>query len=190
MATIADRKPISSEAWPPFMISPSTSMPSLSVPSGWPAPGGEFERLRLAVSRLAWYTSGPTKLNRIKKTSAATPMTASRLLANSLAASRQPLWMAPTSPPSGARVMFSGVRDWGLGPVRGVSFRRLGQPDPRIRDGQRDVRDQVAQDGQDGADQRVRQEHRVVLVLQAVVEQQPEAVVVEDHLGDEVAGQQ
>jgi hypothetical protein len=48
-------------------------------------------------------------------------MTASRLLANSLSASRQPLWMAPTSPPSGARVMSSGVRDEGLGPVSAAS---------------------------------------------------------------------
>jgi hypothetical protein len=121
MATIAERKPISSEAWPPFMISPSTSMPSSSVPRGWPAPGGEFARPRLAVSRLAWYTSGPTKENSTKKTRVATPMTASRLLANSRVASRQPLWTAPTSPPSGARVMSSGGRDWGLGPVSTVS---------------------------------------------------------------------
>jgi hypothetical protein len=44
------------------------------------------------------------------------------LLANSLAASRQPLWTGPMSPPSGARLMSSGGRDWGLGPVSAVSF--------------------------------------------------------------------
>ncbi len=48
-------------------------------------------------------------------------MTASRLVANSLTASRQPLWMGPISPPSGARVMSSGGSDAGPVPVRAAS---------------------------------------------------------------------
>ena len=42
MAIRAAKKPTSSEAWPPFMSSPRTSKPSLSVPSGCPVPGDRF----------------------------------------------------------------------------------------------------------------------------------------------------
>jgi adenosylcobinamide-GDP ribazoletransferase len=63
----------------------------------------------------------------------------------------------------------------------------LAQPDPRIGDRQRDVGDQVAYHRQHRADQRVGDEHRIVLVAEAAVEQQAEPVVVEHELGDEVA---
>src|ERR1700677_3753664 len=117
-------------------------------------------------------------------------MTASRLLANSRRASRQPLRTGPISPPSGARVMSSGGSDEGLALATISSWGRSGsgQPDSRIGDGQRDVGHEVAQYGQHRADQRVGQQYRVVLVLQGGVEQQAQAVVVEDDLGDEVAG--
>ncbi len=39
------------------------------------------------------------------------PMTASLLRENSRKASRQPLWTAPISPPSGARSMSSGLSE-------------------------------------------------------------------------------
>ncbi len=38
-------------------------------------------------------------------------MSASRLRENSRSASRQPVWMGPISPPSGARLMSSGGSD-------------------------------------------------------------------------------
>ena len=54
----ADRKPISSAAWPPTISSSSSSKPRLSVPSGCPGPGGRLVEPRLD-DRLPWYTSGP-----------------------------------------------------------------------------------------------------------------------------------
>src|SRR4051794_9634297 len=119
--------------------------------------------------------SGPTKLKSTKKTSMAKPMTASRLLVNSRRASRQPLWTAPTSPPSGARCTSSGGSDpraGGLLTATVASFLwhgRSGQPDARVGDGERDVRDKVADDDEDGARQGVGEHDRVVDLQQAGV---------------------
>src|SRR6266567_7376346 len=135
--------------------------------------------------------SGPTKLKSTKKMSMAKPMTASRLLANSRRASRHPLWTAPTSPPSGARCTSSGGRDRSIAMVASFLWPgRSGQADARVGDGERDVRDQVADDDEDGARQGVGEHDRVVDLLQAGEEQQPQALEVEKRLGDQVAGQQ
>src|SRR6266702_4023336 len=140
--------------------------------------------------------SGPTKLNSTKKMRMAKPITASRLFMNSRRASRHPLWTAPTSPPSGARCTSSGGSDPGadgLLTATVISFLwpgRSGQPDARVGDGERDVRDQVADDDEDGARQGVGEHDWVVDLLQAGEEEQPQALVVEQRLGDQVAGQQ
>src|SRR3989440_3183070 len=100
--------------------------------------------------------SGPTKLKSTKKMRMAKPITASRLLANSRSASRHPLWTAPISPPSGARCTSSGGSDEGcVAMVASFLPGRSGQPDARVRDGERDVRDQVSDDDEDGARQGV-----------------------------------
>src|SRR6266566_5921029 len=124
--------------------------------------------------------SGPTKLKSTKKMSMAKPIRASRLLVNSRSASRHPLCTAPTSPPSGARCTSSGGRDPGIeGLIAMVaSFLRLsrsGQPDARVGDGKREVRDQVSDDDKDGARQRVGEHDRIVHLLQADEEEQPQA---------------
>src|SRR3984957_6652312 len=121
-----------------------------------------------------------------------TPTTASLLLTNSRSASRHPLWTAPTSPPSAARLVSSGGSDACLpsATICLLAAGRSGQPDARVRDGQRDIRDEVAQNYEDGNDQRVGQQHRVILLAEAVEEQQAEARVVEQGLGDQVPGQQ
>ena len=54
MATNAAKNPISREAWPPFMIRPSSSNPLVSVPSRWAAEGGWFASVRLVASWLVW----------------------------------------------------------------------------------------------------------------------------------------
>src|SRR5690348_4725983 len=95
--------------------------------------------------------SGPTKQKSTKKTRMAKPITASRLLANSRSASRHPLWTAPTSPPSGARCTSSGGNDEDCIAMVPPSCGRSGQPDARVGDGERDVRDQVADDDENGA---------------------------------------
>src|ERR1700678_2477867 len=102
---------------------------------------------------------------------------ASRLLATSLIASRQPLWTGPISPPSGACVTSSGASEEPR-PDMMASYGRdtSVQPDPRISDGQRDIGYEVAQYRQHGSDQGVREEHRVILLRKAVVEQQAETV--------------
>ena len=46
----AEKKPISSAAWPPTMSSLSSSKPWLSVPTGWPGPGGRLVDSRLELS--------------------------------------------------------------------------------------------------------------------------------------------
>jgi tetratricopeptide (TPR) repeat protein len=65
-----------------------------------------------------------------------------------------------------------------------------GEPQARVGDRQRNVGGEVAEHGQDSADQRVSEQHRVVRVLQAGEERQPEAVVVEDRLNEEIPGKQ
>jgi hypothetical protein len=60
-----------------------------------------------------------------------------------------------------------------------VQALRSGQPDSRVRDGQRDIRDEIAYDHEDRADERVRQQHRVVGFAQAFEEQQAQALEVE-----------
>src|SRR5580704_11348688 len=121
--------------------------------------------------------SGPTKQKSTKKMSMPKPITASRLLENSRNASRHPLCTAPMLPPSGpsgaARWTSSGGRDELVATV--ASFLgpgRSGQPDARVRDGKRDVRDQVSDDDKDGARQRVGEHDRVVDLIQALVEEQ------------------
>src|SRR5438477_9798973 len=99
----------------------------------------------------------------------AMPITASRLLANSRSASRQPLWIAPTPPPSCMRCISNAppiVSD-----MAASFLGRSGQPDARVGDGERDVRDQVADDDEDGARQGVGEHDRVVDPLQAGEEQ-------------------
>src|SRR5579862_6984574 len=130
--------------------------------------------------------SGPTNEKSTKKMSMPKPITARRLFMNSRSASRHPLWTAPMSPPSGARWMSSGGRDDGVVATSASS----GQPDARVGDGERDIRDQVSDDHQDGARQRVGEQHRVVDLLQALEEEQSQALEVEQRLGDQIAGQQ
>src|ERR1700678_1481128 len=100
---------------------------------------------------------GPTKQKSTKKMSMPKPTTASRLLMNSRRASRHPLCTAPISPPSGP----SGSARWGSSGgcciAKAAPFLRRGRsghPDARIRDGERDIRDQVSDDDKNGARQR------------------------------------
>src|SRR5712671_4656446 len=104
--------------------------------------------------------SGPTKLKSTKKMRMAKPITASRLLANSRSASRQPLWIAPTSPPSCMRCISKAPPDISVMSASFLWPGRSGQPDTRVGNGERDVRDQVADDHEDGARQGVGEHDR------------------------------
>src|ERR1700677_523355 len=110
---------------------------------------------------------GPRKENATKKISIPTPTMARRLLANSRSASRQPLRTGPMSPPSGPR-SIAGVR-------LAIASLLSGQPDPGIRHGQRDIRDEIADHRQERSYQRVCQQYRIVLVTQGVIQQQAQA---------------
>src|SRR5215470_8380954 len=119
------------------------------------------------------------------------PMTASLFCANSRSARRQPLWIVPMSPPSGAREMSSGVSEEVMF-ATAISRRSCCascEPDSRIGDGQGEVGDEVAGNGQDRAGQRVGEQGVVVDVVQALQEQQAETGIVEHRLGDQVARQ-
>src|SRR5216684_2193043 len=113
------------------------------------------------------------------------PTTASLFCANSRKPSRQPLWIEPTAPPSGARVMSRGLSDGAMfaTAVSRCACAPSGEPDSRVRDGQGDVGDEVADDGEDRAGQRIGQQGVVVDVVQALQEQQAETWVVEHRLG-------
>src|ERR1019366_5830123 len=101
---------------------------------------------------------GPKKEKSRKKVSMPKPTTASRLLMNSRSASRHPLCIAPSSTASATwttRCASSGMG--GIDMAASFFFYpgRSGQPDARVGDGQRQVRDQVSDDDNDGAPQRV-----------------------------------
>src|SRR5215467_3938507 len=120
------------------------------------------------------------------------PMTASLFCANSRSASRQPLWTGPISPPSGARVMSSGVSEEARF-ATAISRRSCWascEPDSRVRDGECDISDEVTYHGEDRASQRVRQQHVVIVITQAGIEQQSQALEVEHVFCDQVAREQ
>src|SRR6204780_2259989 len=123
--------------------------------------------------------SGPTKAKSTKKRRMPKPTTASLLFLNSRSASRHPLCTAPTSPPSGARPTSSGGRDCIATTASLPQPGRSGQPDARVRHGEGDVRDQVADDDENGARQGVGEHRRIVDLLQALEEEQSQAGVVE-----------
>src|SRR5580704_12157253 len=136
---------------------------------------------------------GPTKQKSTKKMSMPKPTTASRLLMNSRSASRHPLCTAPTSPPSGPSGSARWASSGGCGIAKAAPFLRRGRsghPDARICDGERDIRDQVSDDDKNGARQGVGEHGRVIDLDQAREEQQPQALVVEQLLANQVPGQQ
>ena len=64
-----------------------------------------------------------------------------------------------------------------------------GKTDPRIGYGDRDVSEQVPEDGQDARQHGVGEKDVVVEVAERLEEQEPEARIVEEDLGQQVPGQ-
>src|SRR5215469_12119389 len=102
-----------------------------------------------------------------------TPSTASLFSANARSPSRHPLWMTVTSPPSAIGSVATGV-SVGISLIIAASWTplfylparawpRSGEPDPRIGDRERDIRDVVADDREDAAHERVGEQDRIVL---------------------------
>src|SRR5579871_4549766 len=149
------------------MIRPSSSKPLSSVPSRWPAVGARSVTSGFVSTWSVWYSSGPMKQTSTNSRIRTTLTTASLLLVNSRSARRQPLAMTWTSPPSGAVAGKFGEPSLGTPSIRG-SAPRSAKADPRVGDRHGDVGQQVADHGQDPADDRVGQQDRVVDVAERV----------------------
>ena len=90
VAITDEKKPISSAAWPPFMMRPSSSNPLPSVPRRWEPLGAKNASSGFVEIWLVWYKNGPRKQKAMKKTTTPDPTTASLFSTNDSIASRQP----------------------------------------------------------------------------------------------------
>src|SRR5579875_1858529 len=120
--------------------------------------------------------TGPRKQNSTKKMRTARPTIARRLEANSRSASCQPLWIAWTSPPSGSGPWWPGRLTPPIAPsasaLSAASVLCSVNADPGIGDRDCHVRDQITDDRQHAAQNRVGEQDRVVLLAERVVEEQ------------------
>ena len=187
VAMIAERRPISSDAWPPIMIRPRTSKPLASVPSGCPLPGGRSLSSEVRGDLVGVVEVRAEEAEQDEEDHHPDPDQRELVL-------RERLQRHPEPPPwvVDLAALVLGDEDRISRPVTPGAIVTASpgscQPDPRVGEGERDVGDQVADHDEDPADQGVAEQDRVVLGTEAVEEQQAEPRVVEDLLGDQVAG--